>query len=126
MPNIIITLPEALWEAIQSGRKKYECRKSLPKIELWESKVYVVIKGTSTVAGYFTVADIISSRDPEALWRDYGKHLCINREWFNRYVSGYSGIIHLWEVGKVKTLEGVNAEDLGIKRNPQSYIYTER
>lgn len=126
MANIVITLPQKLWWAISHGFKTYECRKTLPKGLHAKGKVYVVIKGTTKVAGCFTVDSFYSTNNFGEAWRYMGKKLFVERQWFVKYVVGHKGMIHLWQIGKVWTFDEVIdlEEYFGIKKNPQSYVYT--
>lgn len=126
--NIVITLPQKLWWAIMLGNKTYECRKSFPQIQLKHSKVYVVIKGTTKVAGYFTIDSILSTNDFNAVWRNQGSKLFIDWEWFNKYVKNYKRLLHLWKISRVYSFDDtVDLEEyFGIKHNPQSFVYTNK
>lgn len=128
MANVIITLPKTLWIAIKNGWKTYECRKNIPKNVTENSKVYVVLKGTSKVAGCFTVDSYLSTNNFNEVWRYHGHHLFIDRLWFDKYVQNHKGMIHLWKISRVWEFQDtIDLEEyFGVKHNPQSFIYTDK
>ena len=126
MNHIIITLPKSLWNSISNGSKAYELRKVLPFFTPNKTRVYVVLKGTRYVIGYFTVSQAIACYDTERLWSQYGKYLAISKEWFLQYVSSKKRVLYLWQIRNVYQYNClVDLEKyFQIKRNPQSFIYT--
>lgn len=126
--NVIITLPESLWEKIVSGEKKIEVRKNAPKGEFDVTKVYVIIKGTDIVAGYFTLNDIIICDSVWWFYTMYEKQIGVPFEWLLKYAGGLYKKLYGWRVGKIKCLEKLNLfrSDFGLKSNPQSFVYTEK
>lgn len=128
MENIVITLPESLWLAIRMGLKQYELRKSWPKIPMFTGRVYVIIKGTSRVAGYFTLENVIQAKDLAGAWRLYGRKLAIEYEWYLDYVQGVKGNLYFWAIHSVYKFDGnIDREEyLGIKHNPQSFVYVRK
>lgn len=128
MAHVIITLPESLWLAIKMGVKTFECRKAFPRIPILTGRVYVIIKGTSQVAGYFTIGSVIYSDDFVYLWKTYGRKLFIEPEWFSDYAYSARKYLYLWEIDQVYSFDGVidREEYFGVKRNPQSIVYTSR
>lgn len=127
MKNLIITLPWQLWWAIEHGHKMYECRKTLPKLAQKGSKVYVVEKGTTKVRGYFYIDSFISTNNYYRAWREFGRKLFIEEEWFNNYTRNHYGSIHFWKIAGVCKFERDIDLNLyfGITHNPQSFVYTD-
>lgn len=126
MIHVIITLPLQLWEEIVAGRKLFELRKSIPLIHPFSGRVYVVIKGTKLVPGYFTVGGIIGSDDTDYLWEYCGAYLGITTEWYQRYASTMRHCLYAWEIDSVyKYNIPLNIKRIfGIAHNPQSFVYT--
>ncbi len=126
MNHVIITLPFHLWEEIVAGRKLFELRKSIPRIHPFSGRVYVVIKGTSIVPGYFTLSGIVGSDDTDYLWDYCAGRLGISKEWYQHYASTMRHCLYAWEIDSVYEYNWqVNVMvDLGIERNPQSFVYT--
>lgn len=128
MAHVIITLPKSLWEAIRKGEKTYECRKTYPKIPVNTGRVYVVIKGTHYVAGYFTISHIVASDDAAFLWYTRGSKLAIDEDWFVDYAASAKEYLYLWRINQVYSYEGRRdlQEYFNVKHNPQSFIYTDK
>lgn len=126
MNHVIITLPIQLWEEIYAGRKLFELRKSIPLIHPFSGRVYVVIKGTSIVPGYFTLSGIIGSDDAYYLWEFCSGNLSITKEEYQLYASTMRKCLYAWEIDSVYEYNrplNIKA-DFGIERNPQSHFYT--
>ena len=128
--DIAITLPKDLWKKIVSGEKIYELRKSFPrKLKLKTGKVYVVLKGTKKVAGYFNVTSFCKVSAYEACLMNKG--IGVHPAW----IAGYLGIgmhldeektsAYLWNIGDTtELLQTVRANvNLHLKSNPQSFCY---
>lgn len=126
MKHVIITLSLQQWEEILAGRKLFELRKSMPLIHPFSGRIYVVIKGTKLVAGYFTLSGIVGSNDTKYLWSYCDGNLGISKEEYQRYQSTKRQCLYAWEIESVyKYNMPLNIKaDLGIERNPQSHVYT--
>lgn len=125
MADIAITLPANLWQKIVSGEKDLELRKSLPKrIDPMVSRVYVILKGTSRVAGYFDYCGCVAMDNREVAWRGYGHRLGITEDWFLKYTSNCKQFF-FWKVGYVHVFVGNYSVQglLGLWKNPQSFAY---
>lgn len=120
--NILITLPKHLVEKIISGEKKVEVRKCFPKnMRLNVDGFFVVEKGTNNIRCWcrvdnvaYTFADLYS-----ASW--LAERACVSEEYIEKYANG--GKLFLWEIGKVKTFDGLKRESLLIDKNPQQFTY---
>ncbi len=126
MKHVIITLPIQLWEEIVAGRKLFELRKSIPRIYPFSGRVYVVIKGSNIVPGYFTLSGIVGSNDTKYLWCYCEGNLGFCKDWFQRYQSTKGQCLYAWEIDSVYEYNwplNIKA-DLGIEYNPQSFVYT--
>ncbi len=126
MKHVIITLSLQQWEEIYAGRKLFELRKSIPRIHPFSGRVYVVIKGTSIVPGYFTLSGIVGSDDTDFLWEYCGGYLGISKDWYQRYASTMRHFLYAWEIESVYKYNcPLNIKThFGIERNPQSFVYT--
>jgi len=123
--DIAITLPKHLWDKIVSGEKKFECRKRVPfNFMRAYDKVYVILKGTKDVAGYFSIEEFrymfVEDVDQKLL-----DTLCIDRKWFDEYAKHYDEL-HFWKIRK-NVHEFPVPKDretfLNLAANPQSYVY---
>lgn len=124
--NIVITLPVNLIAEILEGRKQYEIRSKIPSdFNIKRDVVYVVQKGTQKVVLYFTIAKFILNLDLEKNVRDIAKKAAIPTGWLKTYAEG-KGKIHAWEIGCYCKLTDCSEvyKQLGIKSNPQSFVYT--
>ena len=125
MADIAITLPADLWQKIVSGEKDLELRKIRPKgLVAMVSRVFIILKGTSRVAGYFDYCGCIEMDNRYIAWRDYGDRLGIPRDWFLRYTSNCQRFF-FWKVGYVHVFTGhYDARKLlGLRTNPQCFAY---
>lgn len=123
--NIVITLPRHLIDAIISGEKTIEIRKTQPKhFEVCHDLVYVVEKGTHHVVIAFTIKYFSYYHNNLVAWH-YCKDKCaINETWFRRYTDNAKYVI-LWHIDIVNTFP-IPVElfkELGVSRAPQSYCY---
>ena len=126
MKHVIITLPIQLWQEIVAGRKLFELRKSIPRIHPFSGRVYVVIKGSKIVPGYFTLSGIVGSNDTDYLWDYCDGNLGISKEEYQRYASTMLHCLYAWEIDSVYVYNNpLNIKlTFGIARNPQSFVYT--
>lgn len=126
MKHVIITLPFNLWQAICNGSKLFECRKVIPRIRPFSGRVYVIIKGTDFVAGYFTLSGIIGTDDAEYIWEYCYGNLAVSKEWFMNYAATKRKLIYAWEIDCVYQFSDKfdKTEYFAINRNPQSIMYT--
>lgn len=124
--DIAITLPRSLWDKIVSGEKTIELRKNFPKMfRVNSDKIYVILKGTKKIAGYFQVssfeyfyAESVSDFDPIL------SKISVPRQWIIGYV-GYSSAVYLWHIRYVHPFVRLieRRSVWNIKTNPQSYVY---
>lgn len=126
MIHVIITLSKQQWEKIVAGRKLFELRKFIPRIHPFSGRVYVVLKGTSIVPGYFTLSGIVGSNDTKYLWNYCDDNLGISKDYFQRYQSTKRQCLYAWEIDSVYVYNNpLNIKRIfGIARNPQSFVYT--
>lgn len=125
--NIVITLPVNLIAEILEGRKMYEIRTKIPtNFNINRDVVYVVQKGTKKVVLYFTIVKFITGLDLNKNARYIAKKAAVLTGWLKNYAENKSMIL-AWEIGCYCKLTDCSAvyKQLGIKTNPQSYIYTE-
>ena len=124
--DIVITLPEDLWNEICAGNKEYECRKRIPRNFFRDTdKCFVIIKGTTNVVGWFNICQFLSCVYVDEIKEKYLNKLSISKEWFDKY-SKREDVLHLWEIDSVVYLFSMpqNRDSfLGLDFNPQSYAY---
>lgn len=124
--DIAITLPKFLWEQICSGEKQYECRKSIPRNFFRDTdKVFVILKGSTDVVGWFEITRFLSCVEVDEVKEKYLNKLGIIEEWLDEYAK-HEDVLQLWEINPVvyEFSKPQNRESfLGIRNNPQSYVY---
>lgn len=124
--DIAITLPRSLWDKIVSGEKTIELRKNTPQ-EFNEKtdRVYVCLKGTEFVAGYFTVlsfrlidANLVTS------FKNIVKKIEVPEQWIDDYLKN-SSLAVLWYIDDVVSFagNGVYRSVYNLDKNPQSFVY---
>lgn len=128
--NVAITLPYRFVNAIISGKKTVEMRKSYPRhCYAGEDGFFVIEKNTDDVICWCKVSQyraINTSLDLfiEMSYEEWGSKICVSRREFYDYCKK-SDYIFLWFIEKVKVFEKpLHKEDLIINKNPQSYCYT--
>ena len=127
--NIVITLPVNLIAEILEGRKLFEIRTKIPaNFNINRDVVYVVQKGTQKVVLYFTIEKFITDLDLDLGQnaKYIAKNAAVPIGWLKTYAKNKDRI-HAWVIGcycKVTNCTEIY-QLLGIKSNPQSYIYTE-
>ena len=128
MKHVIITMSLSQWQAIRIGKKTYECRKNYPRIPAFNGRVYVVLKGTNHVAGYFTLDTVIASSDARLLWFSLGEYLAIDEDCFVNYAASAKGLLYLWHIHQVYSYHGhIDLEEyFAVKHKPKSFIYTNK
>lgn len=126
MEHIIITLSIHQWGQILAGYKLFELRKFIPRIHPFSSRVYVVIKGTLIVPGYFTLCGIVGSDDANYLWEYCAGNLGINKGKYHAYASEMQECLYAWEIDSVYRYDfPVDiVHNFGIANNPPAHIYT--
>lgn len=124
--DIAITLPKSLWDKIVSGEKSIELRKSKPIDYLLDfDRVYVVIKGSTDIVGYFYITDFVAI-SPSCLMTspNWLRKIAVSLDWIFPYIEGAT-LVYLWLIGKVVQYKEPLARSFTMKlsNNPQSYIY---
>lgn len=125
--NIVITLPVNLIAEILEGRKQYEIRSKIPaNFNLNRDVVYVVQKGTKKVVLYFTIVKFFTDLDLNKNARAIAKKAAVPTGWLKSYAKGKDKI-HAWDIGCYCKLTDSSQvyQQIDIKSNPQSFIYTE-
>lgn len=128
--NVAITLPHRLSQAIISGTKTIEVRKSYPRhCNAGKDGFFVIEKGTDNVVCWCRVSRYhkiyLFNKKLRDLWFDsIGNDICISREEFHEY-CGASNYMYLWYIDKTNVFSPtLHKGDLIIDKNPQSYCYT--
>ena len=124
--DIAITLPKSLWDKIVSGEKSIELRKSKPIDYLLDfDRVYVVIKGSTDIVGYFYITDFVAT-SPSCLMTLHNAltKIAVSQDWISHYIEGET-LVYLWYIGKVFQYSEplYRPFTLKLSNNPQSYIY---
>jgi len=122
--DIAITLPKELWKKVVSGEKTYELRRKFPSnFTIGADKVYVILKGTKNVIGYFKVIANLKVQIHDAVMRS--RQIGVEPEWIARYLDYGNKLGHLWKIGNVTVFSphSMNIVDLHLKSNPQSFSY---
>lgn len=124
--DIAITLPREYWNLIVSGIKTIELRKNNPRLmDKSIDRVYVVIKGTTDVVGFFYFDNTTATTPYVVLHSEHIlKQIAVPQSWIQEYIEGCC-LVYLWGIGKVFVFDTPRSRDyfLNIKSNPQSYVY---
>jgi predicted transcriptional regulator len=108
-------------EAIFSGKKRFEFRRSIFRADIQVVIVYIT-NPVGQVAGEFSVKDIITD-DVNALWDRTEKMAGIDRKVFTEYFAGRD-VGHAIVIGNVKRYEQpLNLQKTYGVRPPQSFLY---
>jgi predicted transcriptional regulator len=108
-------------EAIFSGKKRFEFRRSIFKHDIRVVVVYIT-SPVGHVVGEFSVKDIITD-DLDALWDRTEAQAGIARELFFTYFAGRE-VGHAIVIGKVRRYdEPLDLQESFGVRPPQSFLY---
>lgn len=127
MKDIVITLPEELWNSICTGQKKIELRKSIPLLfDNYFNRCWVVQKGTSRVVGYFRIKVFGMYRDYQEHIETIAKDAAVSVPFVKSYYQGHKNA-YIWFIGHVYQANRQYERFVlfGIKNNPQSYVYVD-
>ncbi|MCU0288890.1 MAG: ASCH domain-containing protein [Acidobacteria bacterium] len=90
MINVILSIKPEFADAILSGKKKVEFRKTLFKKDVEKVFIYSTAP-VKRITGYFTINEIIES-PPFELWEKFGKRGFINEvDFFNYFKNKETG-----------------------------------
>ena len=122
--NVVITLPSQLIEAIKSGKKSYEMRKSWPRLlDTSQDGFFVVEKGTKNVV-LWCRCDFIREEDSiDNVCITYRNRLGVSKDYIVNYMGNKK--VYLWHIFDVVIFEkplSLN-EDLFVERAPQQFAY---
>lgn len=124
--DIAITLPKSLWEKIVSGEKQIELRKNFPRdFNVNVDKVYVCLKGTEFIAGFFKVLSFAPMlADCVCAYHDIPPKIAVPIKWIDNYVKN-SSWVYLWYIDDVVSFDGNGCyrSIFNLKKNPQSFVY---
>lgn len=124
--DIAITLPKTLWEKIVSGEKQIELRKNFPKdFNVNVDKVYVCLKGTEFIAGFFKVLSFAPMlAECVCAYHDIPPKIAVPIKWIDNYVKN-SSWVYLWYIDYVVPFAGNGCYRslYNLKKNPQSFVY---
>ena len=123
--SIAITLPLNLWKNILSGEKTIELRKNFPKkFDVNDDIIFVVIKSTHRVAGWFRVREFEEVTNSFRMFLNPPAGIFVTDRWLRKYLQN-SGICYLWHIKEVHAFEGYKNASvyLNLKSNPQSFVY---
>ena len=123
--SIAITLPLNLWKNILSGEKTIELRKNFPKrFDMNDDVIFVVIKGTHRVAGWFRVREFEKVSNSFRMLLNPPAGIFVTERWIRKYLQN-SDICYLWHIKEVHVFEGYKNSSvyLNLKSNPQSFVY---
>lgn len=124
--DIAITLPLDLWKKVVAGEKSIELRKNFPKeFNVKTDRVYVIIKGTRHIAGYFMVSafEAFHVKGISDLYPFLTK-IAVPKQWVIGYWA-YSPMVYFWHVRDViEFSKPIDREYYWkMQSNPQSFVY---
>lgn len=123
--KVLLSIKPEFVDAIMSGEKKFEYRKSIFKRKDVTSVVVYATKPYGKVVGEFDIEDIIVDK-PYNIWRKTKDYSGISRVFFNNYFKnrqkGFA--IQIKEFKKYEVpLDLIDFDD-SLKAAPQSFCYT--
>ena len=127
MKDIVITLPEELWNLICSERKKIELRKSIPiEFDKDINKCWVIKKGTSRVVGFFYIESFHEDLKFRERIDEITNDAAVSVEFVETYYQGYQKAC-IWKIGPVyqSTKPIDRFVEFGMRTNPQSFVYVD-
>lgn len=123
--NIAITLPECLWSNIVSGKKTIELRKNYPKkFEEGIDSVFVILKGSRQVVGWFRVEWFEEITDVDRFSSHPAEGLCVSNVWVRKYLKD-ADKCYLWHIGDSCVFEMYKDYHMlfDLSAKPQSFVY---
>ena len=124
MNQAIISLKPQYVELVLSGQKSVELRNRIVRLEPG-SRVWIY--ATKPVGGIVAMADVESvvHAKPAAIWRRYGKEICINKDCFDSYIGNRDCatamlLTSVRKLHKFLTLDGIRRA-VGSFHPPQFY-----
>lgn len=120
--DIIITLHKELWHKIVIGDKDVEIRKWFPITHFNPKKncIYVVLKGTKKIVGYFNVVSFSGRLLKEPSWLEYGSRLGVTYEWFSKYWGEGRRPMYFLEIGDCHVFS--SHSQIEVPCPPQKYV----
>lgn len=119
--EIMLSIHPKYVEAIFSGEKKFEFRKTKFKDDVKKVIIYST-NPIKKVVGEFIV-DMIIEQEPKNLWELYKEHSGISKEDFFKYYEKKKTGFAL-KIGELKRYEkSKDLSEYGMKTAPQSFAY---
>ena len=87
--NVLLSIKPRFADAIFSGRKKYEYRRSFTRKAGVQTVFVYSSREVGKLTGFFNVAEVIREK-PESLWSMSSKHAGISEKEFYDYFNGCS------------------------------------
>ncbi|WP_303638906.1 ASCH domain-containing protein [Stenotrophomonas tuberculopleuritidis] len=121
--KVLLSIKPEYAEKILDGRKRFEFRKAMPRIQGVKTVVIYATMPVGKVVGEFEIDECISCR-PRELWAIASEFSGISRAFFNSYFKGRA-TAHAFKVASAKRYEfPLDLIDLiGTTAAPQSFRY---
>ena len=117
---VLLPIHQEYAEAILSGRKRVELRKTRFGRHVSHVLLYVT-SPLRRIVGYFEVKGV-SEAAPSALWRRYRHDVGVSKQAFDTYFGGNKRGVAIG-VGRVRHFgRHVRLDEIGV-RAPQSFVY---
>jgi len=124
MKQIVISIRPEFATKIYNGTKKFELRKSTPKIEVGTLCWIYETKPVGLITGCFRYAGT-ERCTPKELWFFYNEYLGIDKERFLQYYKDCK-FAHAWRIRKPKYLNrSLPISAFKLKQAPQSYCFVD-
>lgn len=124
--NIIITLPLYLWLNIAGQKKTIELRSIVPRLfNRYAGRVYVCVKGTDAVYGYFEVERFEHVAFPFAWYAKNGYAVHVPYPWFKEYAANHKRVF-AWHIRHAVEFDIPCdlRQHFNVTHAPQSFVYT--
>ena len=120
--SLLISLHPRFAEAIYSGEKKFELRRTQPTGQFKRVFIYETAP-VSALTGYFDVA-CVQRRRKETIWQEAGNVLAITRAEFDAYLQGRESAIIIGVANPTRFERSVSLQDaVGTPEPPQSFRF---
>lgn len=123
--NVVITLPKHLIDAIISGKKTFEMRKSRPKLmNVSEDGFFICEKGTKKIRCWCRCDAILEADAKAIIPSEWSDHLAVEPSYIEKYIANGHKIFmwHILEVVKFEK-DALELDSLIVDKAPQQFAY---
>jgi predicted transcriptional regulator len=123
---MLISITPAFVEKIFAGEKKFELRKTLPKISHGVIAVIYATSPKKSLIGHFKIGKIFNE-EIEKLWDSYNQNFGISQSQYQLYFNNYNKGVAIEIIEPIKWKKEISLSEIRkFKKNfnpPQSYYF---